>query len=60
MTNKELIETLKQYPDDMLIGSFTYDPDHVNDWEIEEAVGVSTSNIGRWADPKGTPCLLIT
>jgi hypothetical protein len=32
MTNRELQEQLKQYPDDMPIGSIQYDPDHPDDW----------------------------
>ena len=51
MTNRELQDLLKQYPDDMPIGSIQYDPDHPNDWEVIREVGVIELAFGYGNQP---------
>ena len=46
MTNRELQDLLKQYPDDMQIGCVTYDPDWPFDYEVENATGIKVMSLG--------------
>ena len=46
MTNKELQDLLKQYPDDMQIGCIETDPDSPFDFEVADATGIKVMNFG--------------
>ena len=60
MTNKELQELLKQYPDDMKIGSIVNDPDYPEEWEVDDGAGVMEMHFGYKGRNKSLEkCLVI-
>lgn len=60
MTNKQLQDLLKQYPDDMPIGTIVDNPDAYAEWDVEEATGVNEMHFGFKNCEKTKPkCLVI-
>lgn len=46
MTNRELQDLLKQYPDDMQIGCVNYDSDYPFDFEVIDATEIKVMFLG--------------
>lgn len=46
MTNRELQDLLKQYPDDMQIGCVEYDQDYPFDFVVSDATGIKVMHLG--------------
>lgn len=57
MTNKELQELLKQYPDDMPVGFFSTYIDETCYGSVDEVTEVRESYLGDSECPTGVKCL---